>query len=491
MQRRKTLAVSALVALSLVAVACSKDDAADTTVAPVETTAAPAETTAAAAETTAAAAETTAAAAETTAAAAAETTAAAVAAADAGAPGTAGGTVKCDNQYAGKTVSILSPNTEPKDAENFAAAWAAFEKCTGVKITWEGTKTFEADVKLRLAGGNAPDIIDFPQPGLMAQNADKLIELPADIKTDLETKFLPGWAGYATIDGKLLGSPWRQNFKSFVWYSPKAFADKGYTIPTTLDEMKALSDKIVTDGGTPWCAGIESGAATGWVLTDWVEDMMLRLNSPEDYDNWISHKLPFSDPKVVAAIDAVGTYLKNPDYVGNVKAIATTRFQDGALPILDGKCYMHRQANFLKSNFPAGTTFGEDGQISAFYLPVAKAGDAPAMLGGGDINAATNDKPETFDVIREMASLEFANAKAANMGDFSPRTDYDTSLFPDKFDKTFADYGLSAKVFRFDASDLMPGAVGAGTFWTEATAWLTGGSTADMVAKIDKSWPAS
>jgi alpha-glucoside transport system substrate-binding protein len=403
------------------------------------------------------------------------------------------GKIACKNQYKGKKVTIFSPNDTVGDIKNFGAAWAPFEKCTGVKITWEGTKTFEADVKLRLAGGNAPGIIDFPQPGLLAAQAKagKLIELPADIKTDISNNLLGGWLDYSSVGGKVYGYPFRQNFKSFVWYSPKAFAAKGYKVPTSLDEMKTLSDKIVTDGGTPWCAGIESGAATGWVITDWVEDMMLRTTTPANYDKWVDHTLKFNTPEVKTAFDAVGSYLKNEKYVGNVKAIATTKFQDGGLPILDGKCYMHRQANFYKSNWPAGTTFGDTGTVNAFYLPMAKASDPKAMLGGGDINAATNKKPETIDTMRYLASVDWANATAANMGNFSPRKDYDTSLLPDKFDQVFANIGKNAATFRFDASDLMPGAVGAGSFWKEATSWITGQSTDDTLANIDKSWPAS
>ena len=402
-----------------------------------------------------------------------------------------GGKIACKNQYKGKKVTIFSPNDTVGDINNFAAAWAPFEKCTGVKVSWEGSKTFEADVKVRLAGGNAPSIIDFPQPGLMAvqARAGKLIALPADVKADISTNMLGGWLGYSTVDGKVYGYPFRQNFKSFVWYSPKAFAAKGYKIPTSLDEMKTLSDKIVTDGGTPWCAGIESGAATGWVVTDWVEDMMLRTTTPANYDAWVNHTLPFNSPVVKTAFDAVGSYLKNDKYVGNVKAIATTRFQDGGLPILDGKCYMHRQANFYKSNWPAGTTFGDSGTISAFYLPMAKTSDPKAMLGGGDINAATNNKPETIDTMRYLAGVDWANATAASMGNFSPRKDYDTNALPDKFDKTFADLGKNADIFRFDGSDLMPGAVGAGSFWKEGTAWITGQSTDDTLNNIEKSWP--
>ncbi len=495
MQRRMTLAIGALVALSLVAGACSKDKSSDTTAAPAaETTAAStAETTAAtAADTTAAAAAdtTAAAAADSTAAAAADTTAAAVAAA-VGEPGTAGGTIKCDKQYAGKKVTIFSPNSDVNDIANFEKVWAPFQDCTGVDVVWESAKTFEADVKLRLDGGTAPALIDFPQPGLMATNAAKLIELPADIKDNLDKNFLSGWTTLGTVDGKLLGAAYQANYKSLVWYSPAAFKAKGYTIPTTLDEMKALSDKIVADGGTPWCAGIESGVATGWVITDWTEDMMLRLNGADVYDQWVKHTIPFNDPKVAAAVDAVGSYLKNPKYVGNVKAIATTRFQDGGLPILDGKCYMHRQADFFSSFWPKGTTYGDDGTVSAFYLPVAKAGDPKVMLGGGDMLAATNSNPETFDTIRYITSLEAANNYAKLAGKFSPRKDYDTTLFENPFFGVLAGIGKSADVFRFDGSDQMPGAVGSGSFWKEATAWITGESTTDMLNNVEKSWPAS
>ena len=99
---------------------------------------------------------------------------------------------------------------------------------------------------------------------------------------------------------------------------------------------------------------------------------MLRLNGPDVYDQWVKHKIPFNDPKVKAVADAVGAYVKNPDYIGGdnmVKAIATTKFQDGGLPILSGDCYMHRQASFYSTLWPDGTKIGPDGDIWFFYLP--------------------------------------------------------------------------------------------------------------------------
>jgi len=44
-------------------------------------------------------------------------------------------------------------------------------------------------------------------------------------------------------------------------------------------------------------------------------------------------------------------------------------------------------------------------------------------------------------------------------------------------------------VFRFDGSDMMPAAVGTGTFWTGMIDWLNGKPTKDVLDAIERSWP--
>ncbi len=415
--------------------------------------------------------------------------------ASAGGAATADGQIKCTQQYAGKTIEIMSPG-RGDDVKPTIAAFVPFEKCTGAKINWNGTDQFESDIKVRIDGGNYPDLIDFPQPGLMKSLAakGKLKELPADLGKKLTTDYAAGWDVLGSLDGKAYAIPESANVKSLVWYSPADFKAKGYTIPTTIDELKALSDKIVADGAIPWCAGIESGTATGWAVTDWFEDFMLRVNGGDVYDQWVSHKIPFNDPKVVAVADQVASFLKNPKYFGGddaVKAIATTSFKEGGLPILSKKCFMHRQASFYSSMFPKGTTFGEAGQVSFFYLPTLKAGDKKVMLVAGDVYSLGHpDKPEAVDALRYMASSDFDNARlAAGDHGLSPLKNFDLANYSDPLVKSFGELLKSAEVVRFDGSDLMPGAVGTGTFWKEATAWVIGGSTSDMLGNIEKTWP--
>ena len=412
------------------------------------------------------------------------------------------GAIKCDGQYKGKEVHIFSPvrdSDTDKAATRLRDAYAPLEACTGVKVVYDGTDQFETQVKVKFDGGNPPDIADFPQPGgfLDLIKKGQLKAFPDALAKAVTADNLSGWPELATVDSKVYGVPARANVKSMFWYSPAMFKAKGYEIPTTLDDLTALSDKMAADdsGAAPWCLGIESGVATGWVITDWMEQFMLLINGPEVSDQWVKHEIPFNDPKVKAVADAVAKIVKNPKYIAGgedgIKAIATTKFQDGGFPILEGKCYMHKQASFYSTIWPAGTKIGADGDVNFAYFPVAE-GDPKYMEGGGDLLGAGTDKPETFDVLAYTNSLEYQTA-LAKAGDtsLSTRKDFDTSVFTDPLTKSFADLLKGSEVFRFDAADMMPAAVGSGSFWQEATKWITGENTTDdMLNNIEKSWAA-
>ena len=394
--------------------------------------------------------------------------------------------------YDGKVVTIFS-SIRDIEATRLETAWAAFEAETGIDIQHEGSGAFEADLKVRVDGGNAPDIAFIPQPGLLATLArDGKVTALESLKADVEANDIAGWVELGTVDGKFYAPPFGANIKSLVWYSPAAFKDKGYEIPTTWQEMLDLSDKIVADGGVPWCVGAGSDQATGWPLTDWVEDAVLRFAGADTYDKWVAHTIPFNDPAIIDAIDQVGKILKNDKYVLNgAQSIPSTTFQEAGLPLLDGGCYMHRQANFYGNQFPEGTTKGPDGQVNAFYFPAVKADDPKPMLGGGEFITAFNDKPEVLAVAKFLTSAAYANERLKGGNWMTPNKKADSSLVTDPLEKTFQDLLVGSDIFRFDGSDSMPSAVGAGTFWTEMVSWVTGKSTAEAAQAIEDSWPKS
>ena len=400
----------------------------------------------------------------------------------------------------GKSIKIYTSIVAPEDQAH-KDSYALFEDCTGAKVEYEGSQEFEAQLVVRVRSGNAPDIAYVPQPGLLntlVKDTGEVVEAPDSTAKNVDEFFGEDWKAYGSVDDKFYAAPLGANVKSFVWYSPSKFQEWGVTVPTTWDEMLQVSDTIAAAGVKPWCAGIGSGDATGWPATDWLEDAMLRDAGPDVYDQWIAHEIPFDDDAVVSALDRVGGILKNDKYVngglGDVKSIASTTFQDGGLPVLDGECGMHRQASFYGAQWPEGTELGEDKDIWAFYLPTTSDEFGKPVLGGGEFVAAFADRPEVQAFQTYLSTDTWANEKAKATpggGWVSANKGLDVNNLAGPIDKLSAETLQDPEaVFRFDASDLMPGAVGAGSFWKEMTAWIAEDqSTQDTLDNIESSWP--
>ena len=398
--------------------------------------------------------------------------------------------------YPGKTVTMYASITDPEGGY-LQQSWKQFEKCTGITIKYVADKEFESALKTKVQGGNAPDIAIFPQPGLLQTFATSGKLKPASdaVTKESEANWTKDWISYATVDGEFFGSPMSANLKSLVWYSPKSFKKYGYTVPTTWADMIKLSDKMVADGHKPWCLGIESGTATGWVLTDWMEEVMLRLHGPDVYDQWVTHKIPFNDPQVADVLKMVGDIVKNPKYVnagiGDVKSIATTAFQKGGLPIEKGKCELHAQASFYASNWDKGYKIGQNDDLFAFYEPPISDKFGKPIEGGGEFISAFADRAEVEATQLYLASGEWATSRVkVHSGWNSANQKVDKSAFSDPVDVISSALLTDPKAtFRFDGSDAMPAVVGAGSFWTQMTQWILGQSDKATLDKIEASWP--
>jgi len=387
------------------------------------------------------------------------------------------------------------------EAELLEESWAAWEDENGIDIQYEASKEFEAQISIRAQGGNAPDLAIFPQPGLLADLASReyIQPAPEGVKANVDEYWSADWANYATTGDTLYGAPLMASVKGFVWYSPAQFAEWGVEVPTTWDEMLTLTQTIADQTGTaPWCAGFGSDAATGWPGTDWVEDLVLRQAGPETYDKWVSHEIPFSDPAIVSAFDSVGEILLNPDFVnagfGDVKSIVTTPFGDPARALGDGTCALHHQASFydgfIQDPKNGNATVGPDADIWAFVTPSVEAG-GNAVTGGGEIVGAFSNDEETIKVQEFLSSPEWANTRVKLGGVISANNGLDpASASSPILQQAITILQDPDTTFRFDASDLMPGVVGAGSFWTGMVDWVNGKSTEEVLSTIDASWPS-
>jgi len=309
----------------------------------------------------------------------------------------------------------------------------------------------------------------------------------------LNADFSEAWTGLATVDGQLSAVPYRASTKSIVWYPTVAFEEAGYEAPQTWDEMIALSDAIVAEQGVnPWCVSIEHGGVTGWVATDWVEDVLLRTASPETYDAWVNHEIAFNDPAVMNALEIVGDLWFAEDYVyGGSTGILSIFVGDTQTPMFEDppQCWFHKQAGWIPDFWPEGTAPGVDS--SFFYLPPIDPAYGNPVLGAGDFFAAFDDRPEVLAVMEFLASPEGAETWIKAGGFISPSSAVPADWYGDYSGQAQAEILATATTLRFDASDLMPAEVGAGTFWSGMVDWVSaeGANAEEVFQSIEDSWP--
>lgn len=398
----------------------------------------------------------------------------------------------------GTTITILGA----MDAGQLERSFAAFEQETGAKVIYTQGQP-QTEIWDMLEGEEIPDVVIFPQPGVARKLADEgqIIDLNTILDQDfLAENYKPDWIEIGTYNDQLIGLFFNANVKSLVWYPVNAFQRAGYKIPGTWDELIALSDQMVSDGKTPWCIGFEGGE---WVITDWLEDIMLRLHGAETYDRWVNGDLPFNSPEVTKAVEMMAEVFFTENYVlGGQEGLANTNWMESMQGIIADPpdCFMHRQGSFLSYFLPPELVVGRD--VDFFYLPPMgvqfdESGDtsdeadnqSKPLLIGGDMVTMFQDRPEVRAFVKYIATAESVRPMINQGGVVSPHIGQAIDWYPTYSDREYAQMIMDADIIRFDGSDMMPDEVGNNAFWGWMYAYVSGGDLDEALQMIDESWP--
>jgi alpha-glucoside transport system substrate-binding protein len=425
--------------------------------------------------------------------------------------GDGGGMSFTDVDVSGTEVSVWSAPTgdEGTAIQNAFNVYGGAEDAT---VTYLGSDSFEQDLRIAVDGGSPPDIAITPQPGSICEFADagKIVSLE-DMGFDiaaLEAAHSAYFIGLGECaDGNHYAIPTNANYKSIIWYNKPAFDAAGYTIPETWDDLVALSQTIADSGTTPWCIGLGSEAATGWPGTDWIEDIMVRTAGADVYNQWVNHEIPFNDPAVKAAFDkAAEIWFADGFVLGGIDGVSAIDFRDAPDPMFNDppSCLLHRQASFIASFFPEGVEPGVDADF--FNFPAIDTSLPAAAMGGGELGIVFNNRPEVVAFLGAYAGPDLQCVVASSTGDGTDgngmpgierisanantaNTCYESDTVKKQAEAVAA--ALAGNGFVFDASDLMPSAVGQGSFWTGMVDWTRGTPTEEVLDSIEASWPSS
>jgi alpha-glucoside transport system substrate-binding protein len=386
----------------------------------------------------------------------------------------------------GGTVSVLAV-WPAEEEESFRAMLQPLLDHTGIEVDYTATRDINAVLTTQVEGGNPPDIAGLPGPGQMRQFAQAGNLVALDDILDMEqvqADYDAGFLDQGLYEDQLYGFFLKATVKSLIWYNPPAFEAAGYEIPATWEELNALEDQIIADGAQPWCIGLESGAATGWPGTDWIEDIMLRTAGVETYDQWWRHEIPWTDDAVRNAWETWGMVVNDPEMIyGGQPYVLSTNFGEAPYPMFQDPpgCYLHRQASFITSfitdQFP-DLQAGDD--YNFFEFPPIDEQYGNPLLIAGDLMGLFNDTPQSRAVAQWLVTPQSQTIWAEAGGYLAPNKRVDPGVYPDQLTAQIADMLTQATAVRFDASDLMPNAVN-NDFWSGIVDYVSQPDTLDSI----------
>ncbi len=378
----------------------------------------------------------------------------------------------------GGTVSVIG-TWGGSEQESFLAMVAPFEAATGVDVQYTGTRDINTVLSTGVASGILPDVAGLPGPGQMAEWAKAGALKPLNDVLDTETytaETAPALVELGTVDGQIAGIFIKAAVKGLIWYNPQVYTGGA---PATYDALTATSPAPASN---LWCIGLESGAASGWPGTDWIEDFILRQAGPDVYDGWVAGTTKWTDPAIKTAFESFGAAVAQA--YGGKDAVLTTAFGDGGNPLFTDPpgCLFHHQASFI-TDFFKNQGGAQEGQYDFFPMPDINSQFAGAVTGAGDLFGMFNDTPQARALMAYLVTPEAQTIWVERGGALSANTT--VTAYPDDISKRSAEILANAGVFRFDGSDLMPVAMNDG-FWKAILDYVNDPSQLDSIlANLD------
>jgi len=384
----------------------------------------------------------------------------------------------------GSEISMLATWSGDEEARLIEIFQPLIDEC-GITFTYEGTRDLNALLATRVEGGNPPDISLMPNVGAFAMYADDLIPLE-DLGANLDN-YAEGWLELGSVDGVVYGVFVKSDIKSTVWYSPIAFEAMGYEVPGTWDEFVGLIDQIKADGGIPLSMGMESGAATGWTGTDFVQDIMMRTGGVDFTNGLATHSTAWNDAGVKEAWELYGNWATDPTYaLGGADGTVSVGFLDAIYTVFADppQAYMVKQSGFgggvVEGQYPE-LVFGTD--FDFFIIPSMDGSPAPLQV-GADAMAVFNDSPGVQAVVAYLTSKQGGQAWAASGFDLSPNGKVTGADYTNPISAAKADALAAAPVVSFDVGDLLPGGMVMDEF-EGITEYVNGGDLDKILDRLE------
>ena len=409
-----------------------------------------------------------------------------------------------EHDYTGQQLTVTSRFAgDPGDL--IFAAMQYFGEATGADVRHNGTQNFKQEVTTNLEAGSPANVTGFSLVGFLAGMAERGFLTPlcsdladCDLADYLRNNYASGesWIKYGSAkgpDGKVnfYGVVYQTYINSLIYYVPENFEDAGYKVPTTMEELKALTAQIVADGEKPWCDGLFAEGSTGFTAQSFMAELLLRREPIEVYDMYDKNEIPVDDPRLVAALEEYGELVANEKNVADFDSMGTANWFQARNGIFTSppKCYMTATiGSYLPQFFPKDNKYGD---WDFFYMPTrANRPDLPKkpMAGGGHFFTITKDSPVAKGFVEWLLTPIASELWMAQGGFLTANKLANNAVYRDEAMAAMNKLMGEADPWRYNVGETMPAPVGGGALNKATVDYVNGEDAAVVLRRVQEVW---
>ena len=263
---------------------------------------------------------------------------------------------------------------------------------------------------------------------------------------------------------------WTRLFpNSLIWYDISKIKKYENIKFENFNNLILETKKIADNGESPWCANSESSASTGWIQTNWLEDVILSKYGPEIYDRWSKLEIKASNVKIYNSMKVVGDFIFYQNLIqGGDREIINEEFRNLPKVLLndENSCFLTWSGHYFRYYIDEDYKYGVDFGVSNFppinyKNTIVGIGDSVVLLKNDNISQTIISKMLSSDFGKKWASYENTEYISANKNFNDKNINNELT----KYEFEVVHKALNDDLFRYDASEIMPRPIGSNLLW--------------------------
>ena len=387
--------------------------------------------------------------------------------------------------YQPAEVVIIGPKFH--EQEYFEEELKIISEQLGITIAYQVVSDPETYIIENTSNPSSIAILPNPQ-GVVNLAQRKLLYNLDDINVD-ETRIQDLYTKHLTSivsHEEKIYAGWTRLFpNSLIWYDISKLNETNVqfeSFESLLEQTKQIAD----EGSSPWCANSESSSSTGWIQTNWLEDILLTKYGPEVYDKWSRLEIRASNIKIYSSLKIIGELVFYENHIYNgTQSIRNNEFRNLPQIMLNDStsCFLSWSGHYFKYYIPENYEYLKDYGVVA----VPTINFQNSVVGIGDNIVLTKNDDLSKKVISKILSKNFGETWSSYSDSefISANKYFDENKITNQLTKhefQIVHSALNIDNFRYDASELMARPIGANDLWVFFINYLAQGE--DQLVKL-------